>query len=347
MRANAKSKSGCNLRRVNVAWVDCVWHPPIVVRFGGAKLLKNNFRFAAPRRGRIARLFVVPKFAGHEPERRAKSLPLAVPLCHTRRHFNFKNMKNILPPSRRPRAGFTLVELLTVIAIIGILAAMLLPVLSRVRLSAQKAQAKLQIQDLVTAIQKYDSDYGRFPVSPGVQTAAGTGDFTYLGSNITNATTPALPAQYATNNSEVMAILMDITNTTVTSVNMNHQKNPHQTLFLNAKMTGDTTTWPGVGSDLVYRDPWGCPYIITMDLNYDEQCNDALYSLTSVSQNPPPSSQQGFNGLFNPNASGTGDNFQYHGKVMVWSVGPDKKIDTLPAIGANTAFNKDNILSWQ
>jgi hypothetical protein len=50
----------------------------------------------------------------------------------------------------------------------------------------------------------------------------------------------------------------------------------------------------------------------------------------------------GLNGLVNPDS--TPDNFQYHGKVMVWSAGPDKTID--PKLPANQDANKDNILSW-
>jgi hypothetical protein len=109
-------------------------------------------------------------------------------------------------------------------------------------------------------------------------------------------------------------------------------------------MSGDTSS-PGVGIDGVYRDPWGNPFIISMDLNNDEQCCDLLYSLASVSQNPKSSNKQlGFNELINTNANGAGDNYLFHGRVIVWSAGPDKTYDTSPA---NAGANKDNILSWQ
>jgi hypothetical protein len=41
------------------------------------------------------------------------------------------------------------------------------------------------------------------------------------------------------------------------------------------------------------------------------------------------------------------DRFQFHGKVMVWSAGPDGKIDNTGTVKANAGFNKDNVLSWQ
>ncbi len=257
--------------------------------------------------------------------------------------------------ARRPRAGFTLIELLVVISIIAILAAMLLLVLSRVKTSALKAKAKLEEQDIVTAIQNYDSAYSRFPVSSGVQnllntTFGGTNDFTYGGwlftTNIAlNNLSPTFSI-YSTNNSEVISILMDITNypnTTIATANANYQKNPQQTIFLNAKMSGwdpsqGGPAQGGVGNDLVYRDPWGNPYIITMDLNYDDQCRDAFYGLDAVSHG-------GLNGLSNPDTIGTTDNWRYHGKVMVWSAGPNGKID--PGDPATDHENKDNVLSWQ
>jgi len=277
-------------------------------------------------------------------------------VLHTSRRNTdyFKTMKNILPNSRRHRA-FTLVELLVVIAIIAILASLLLPVLAAVKRTALKNKAKLEAQGIATAIEGYDSAYGRFPVSTNVQNTVGANDFTYGGSAFANNITPlgSLPTSfsfYTTNNSEVISILMDITNypnSGLPTANAGHQKNPQQTKFLNASMASDTNS-PGVGPDLVYRDPWNNPYIITMDLNYDEMCKDAFYSLNKVSNPAGLNTNPGLNGLVNPDTT-QNDNFQYRGKVMVWSLGPPVNghfpID--PTKPATDSANKNHVLGWQ
>ena len=84
----------------------------------------------------------------------------------------------------------------------------------------------------------------------------------------------------------------------------------------------------GVDNNGVYRDPWGNPYIITMDTSYDDQVQRSFYSLASgfAKQRRRPVSMD-CPILIMPTAP---DNYLYHGKVMVWSAGPDGKIDPTP-----------------
>lgn len=59
--------------------------------------------------------------------------------------------------------GFTMVELLTVIAIIAILAAMLMPALNRARRQAWETTSRTMISSLEAALAQYMTDYGDYP----------------------------------------------------------------------------------------------------------------------------------------------------------------------------------------
>ena len=59
--------------------------------------------------------------------------------------------------------AFTLIELLMVIAIIGILAGKLIPTVGAVRKQANVAASKAQLSNYVTAIQLFKGDYGFLP----------------------------------------------------------------------------------------------------------------------------------------------------------------------------------------
>lgn len=58
---------------------------------------------------------------------------------------------------------FTLIELLTVIAIIAILMGLLLPVLGKIKEAGKKTKAKAQMKGLELAIKSYESTYGVLP----------------------------------------------------------------------------------------------------------------------------------------------------------------------------------------
>lgn len=64
---------------------------------------------------------------------------------------------------RLRRAAFTLIELLTVIAIIGILAAIIIPTTTAVRTAAKKAQTKAQFSNWTNAMVLFKQEYGYFP----------------------------------------------------------------------------------------------------------------------------------------------------------------------------------------
>jgi prepilin-type N-terminal cleavage/methylation domain-containing protein len=295
-------------------------------------------------------------------------------------------MKTPIATRARCRRGFTLIELLVVIAIIAILAALLLPVLSRVKIKAQVKKAELEIAGIANAIRNYESDTSKFPVSSvaavtAMSEATRNGeDFTYGTAGVTcvgpggpngyglgfstpsgpQAITTPLPAGpgYQTNNAEVMAVLMDVESwpSVGATINKDHVKNPQRKGYLNASMAGNNTS-PGIGQDGIYRDPWGNPYIITVDLNYDEKARDAFYRSPKVSQDPA-GGNRGLNGLIlkvdsngNPISINGSQVFEANDKVMVWSAGPDKMIDpnTAGALDgkANKGANKDNVVSWK
>lgn len=66
----------------------------------------------------------------------------------------------------RARGGFTLVELLVVIAVIAVLAALLLPALAGSKASAKSAACKSNLRQIGLALIMYAEEYGKYPGSP-------------------------------------------------------------------------------------------------------------------------------------------------------------------------------------
>ncbi|MFM9080103.1 MAG: type II secretion system protein, partial [Opitutaceae bacterium] len=63
----------------------------------------------------------------------------------------------------RRSAGLTLIELLTVVAILGILAAIIVPTTASARIAAKKAKTRGQFAQWSTAIEAFRQEYGYYP----------------------------------------------------------------------------------------------------------------------------------------------------------------------------------------
>ena len=235
--------------------------------------------------------------------------------------------------------GFTLVELLVVISIIGILAGLLLPALAAAKRKAQVNSARVDMKNLAVAINQYENDYSRFP-GTNVTNVTPPPDVTYGPLPVTApvvAGTFRVPA-----NSDVMMILMDVDIPGM--INEGHAKNPQQHAYFEPKSVSNVNS-PGVSIlDYQFRDPWGMPYVITMDMNYDNRCRDALYSNPAVSLQSPTAGYKGLVPINNPSGS-PAIVFELNAPVMIWSWGPDRQATN--TVSAKATVNADNVLGWE
>lgn len=205
-------------------------------------------------------------------------------------------MDRTLVRSARLRRAFTLIELLVVIAIIAILAALLFPAIAIAKARAKKSMAGVDMSNLAMWVASYQQDYSVAPTSTNIASLAN--DFAFTNGN-----------------AEIMIILLDLDQ----APNQNHVRNPQRHAYAASIHHARDNNSQGLGPDLNFRDPWGNPYIVTFDLNYDNKVADPIYGVTP-------------------------------GSVLVWSRGPDGKfaVPGTPGPTADSlAENKDNLKHWK
>jgi prepilin-type N-terminal cleavage/methylation domain-containing protein len=164
---------------------------------------------------------------------------------------------------RRSSIGFTLIEMLTVIAIIVLLAGLLLPAINMARNKAKAAKAQAEINQIVTAIRAYYLEYGRFPHGNG-----NAADYNYGAS--------LAPGPAYSPNARLMSVLRAVDDGLDPSVgNGGHTNNLKKIVFLEISPKSlDTTN--------NFLDPFGNQYEITVDTGFDNICNNMAASYPNV-----------------------------------------------------------------
>ncbi len=310
MKRNEKSKRP----PIEVSWSDQSW-PVGIERRRSENCFRAFERLVRPEPKEIPFLF------GRKPN-------LAQPSSICMKPFNYP-----------PRRAFTLVELLVVIAIIAILASLLLPAIVGAKTKAKIAQTKTEMANLAVAVRTYENDYSRNPMPAKLaedEAAKANADFTYGDKDLLDTPQRILNGyNYEANNSQLMKILLDFGDSVPTNPNRDHIRNPRKVRYFDPKQVSDES--PGLSTkDYVLRDPWGKPYIITLDMNDDNKCRDAMYKLGVVSNGAGIGLVQA-----DPNNN---NSYELSGPIMIWSFGPDRGYDI--NIGAKAGVNKDNVLSW-
>lgn len=164
---------------------------------------------------------------------------------------------------RRPAAvAFTLVELLTVIAIIAILMGLLFPAIGVIKESARKVQAKTDVTNIVAAVKQYSTEYGKYPAVEDSPTAPDKDAF--VGDTVAGA---------SINNNALFDTLRGIAR----GLNADNKYNPRRIVFFEGKIASDVNAPRAGFADNAtdaktlgcFFDPWGKQYNVVIDSNYD------------------------------------------------------------------------------
>lgn len=157
------------------------------------------------------------------------------------------NAKMDVRKNPRTCLAFTLVELFVVMLIVAILIGILFPAFRGVQDQAKRTQAKNDLTQIVTAVNAFYTEYGKYPLAATIETTLGPG-----GSPTTN--------QILFNPLRGLDAML----------------NPRQIIFISPPDVKDPNTpRSGIGTGTTnigqFFDPWGQNYVVRVDADYNNQ----------------------------------------------------------------------------
>jgi prepilin-type N-terminal cleavage/methylation domain-containing protein len=221
------------------------------------------------------------------------------------------------------RRAFTVIELLVVILIIGILVGFSFPAFQGVLERAKKVQAKNDLTQIVTAVNAYYTEYGKYPIDP----AAPIADASYGSAGATYT------------NDKLFDVLRNITTDSLTST-----LNPRQIVFISPPNVKDgANPRSGIGTTTStgqYFDPWGTAYNVAIDGNYNNIFKAPAYTdLTPTYATDTTSGDIGVR---------TGVIAWSLGKNLILGGGTNPARPNLTEGGSNGVFSRSgDVISWQ
>jgi prepilin-type N-terminal cleavage/methylation domain-containing protein len=226
------------------------------------------------------------------------------------------------PPSsaRRHLRAFTLIELLTVMAVVAILVTLLFTAVGTVKDSARRAQAKHDLLQIVAAVNAYSAEYGVYPVKP--QPAG-----------------EATEVTFTTDNSDLVSTL----SANPQGANRQNALNPKRIAFLEVPLAKDPAHPRSGLSQGIWYDPWGSQpgkpesgiYHIRIDATYRNLVSDPYPGDATDSGSSADSGSWGPSAAADASA---GAPPKINAGVIAWS---------LAKTGVQTYELQDQVLSWK
>lgn len=173
--------------------------------------------------------------------------------------------------------NFTLVEMLTVVAIISILAALVIPTVIIAQNKGRVTQAKSDISSILTALKQLKSDYNRVLVKTSTDYYIGEVAVTATQTETFNCSVGHSAAKNHTviridgTLYDAMIAELSAPKNSKFSTSLTHRSNKRKKVYLDPQNGFDPTANYDTAANLevLWRDPWGNPYVVFVGVDTD------------------------------------------------------------------------------